>query len=339
LTGSPVTFVRQENTVRRVRYYDYGGPEVLKVEETGTPVPGAGQVLIRAEAIGANFVDTRFRRGPSAGTLFQRPLPGSPTGDVVGTVEAVGPGVDRGIRGRRVAALVDPDAFADAAVAGADWLAEVPDGVTDGDASMLSSAAPTALGVIRTGRITAGETVLVHAAAGAIGHLAVQLAKLEGAGTVIATASSPAKLAFAREHGADVAVDYTAPDWPDQVRAAAPNGVDVVLDSISGEVRRQSFGLLAPFGRVVVYGAASGDLDPIAVTDLFRMHSAAGFSLLAYRAAAPEQAAAEVAELVGHFAAGRLRTSVHTRLPLDEVVAAHRILEGRENLGRVLLIP
>ncbi|MFL6125716.1 zinc-binding alcohol dehydrogenase family protein [Actinophytocola sp.] len=323
--------------MRRVRYYEYGGPEVLKVEEVAVPTPGEGQVLVRAETIGANFVDTKFRRG--AGTIFQRPLPGSPTGDVVGTVEAVGAGVDAATVGRRVAALVDPDAFADFVVADAAWLAEVPAGVSDADASMLSSAGPTALGTIRTGRITAGETVLVHAAAGAIGHLAVQLAKLEGAGTVIATAGSPAKLDFAREHGADVTVDYTAEDWPDQVRAAAPGGVDVVLDSISGETRRRSFGLLAPFGRVVAYGAASGELGSISVTDLIMLRSVVGFSLLAYRAAAPERAAAEVAELAGHFAAGRLRTSVHTRLPLAEVAAAHRVLETRENLGRVLLVP
>ncbi|MGH8967407.1 MAG: zinc-binding dehydrogenase, partial [Actinomycetes bacterium] len=146
-------------------------------------------------------------------------------------------------------------------------------------------------------------------------------------------------LAGHRELGADAAVDYTADDWPDRVREAAPNGVDVVLDSVSGEIRRRSFGLLAPFGRVVVYGAASGDIGEIAVTDLFMMHSVAGFSLLAYRAAAPKQAADEVTELTGHFAAGRLRTSVHTRLPLAEVAAAHRILESRANLGRVLLVP
>lgn len=325
--------------MRRVRYYEYGGPEVLKVEEVTTPEPGEGQVLIRAETIGANFVDTKFRRGPSAGTLFQRPLPGSPTGDVVGTVVAVGPGVDASMVGTRVAALVDPDAFADFAVADAAWLAEVPAGVSDADASMLSCAGPTALGVIRTGRVAAGETVLVHAAAGAIGHLALQLAKLEGAGTVIATAGSAAKLDFAREHGADVAVDYTDDDWPDQVRAAVPGGVDVVLDSVSGPTRERSFDLLAPYGRVVVYGAASGEPGSIPVTNLYLMRSAAGFSLMGYRAAAPKRAGADVAELAEHFAAGRLRTSVHTRLPLTEVAEAHRILEGRENLGRVLLTP
>lgn len=322
--------------MRRVRYYEYGGPEMLKVEETEVPTPGEGQVLIRSEAIGANFVDTRFRRGPSAGTMFNWPLPGSPTGDVVGTVEAVGPGVDDAFVGRRVAALVEKDAFADFALAGAAWLADVPAGVDDAAASMLSSAGPTAMGVLGVGQVEAGKTVLVHAAAGAIGHLAVQLAKLKGA-TVIATASSSAKLDFAREHGADAAIDYTSEGWADQVRAAAPNGVDVVLDSVGGEMIAKSLELLAPFGRVVAYGVASGSMGDVPVMSLVQLRSVAGFSLLAFRAAAPKQAAADVIELAEHFAAGRMKVSVHTRLPLTEAVEAHRVLEARENLGRVLL--
>lgn len=325
--------------MRRVRYYEYGGPEVLKVEEVEVPTPARGQVLVRTEAIGANFIDTRFRRGPSAGTLYQRSLPGSPTGEVVGTVEAVGPGVDPNLVDGRVAALVDTDAFADFVLAEAAWLADVPAGLDDGTASMLPLAAPVALRVLRTGRLAAGETVLVHAAAGGIGHLATQLARIEGAGTVIATAGSPEKLDFARAHGADVAVDYTEDDWLEQVRTAAPNGVDLVLDSIGGETLHQSIDLLAPLGRVVVYGVASGNLGTVPVMNLIQMRSVTGFSFMAWRAAAPEQAGAEVVELAGHFAAGRLRASVHTRLPLTEAVAAHRILEGRENLGRVLLIP
>lgn len=324
--------------MRRVRYHSYGGPEVLKVEEVEVPAPGDGQVRIRATAIGANFVDTKFRRGPAAGTLFQRPLPGKLTGDVVGIVDAVGTGVDQQLVGRRVAALAE-DAYAEHVVAEADWLADVPAGLDDGTASMLPLAATVALRTLRSGHLAAGQTVLVHAAAGGIGHLAVQLAKLEGAGTVIATAGSAAKLDFARAQGADVAVDYTAADWPDQVRQAAPNGVDLVLDSVGGQTLLQSIELLAPFGRVVVYGAASGDFADVPVTSLYAMKSVAGFSLLAWRAAAPKQAAAEVVELAEHFVTGRLLATVHTRLPLDEAVAAHRILDAREQLGRVLLIP
>jgi NADPH:quinone reductase len=131
--------------------------------------------------------------------------------------------------------------------ADAAWLAEVPARLDAGSATLLPMAAPVALWTLRAGHFSPGETVLVHAAAGGICHVAVQLAKLLGAGRVIGTASSRAKLDFAREHGADAAVDYTADDWPDQIRAAAPDGLDVVLDSVGGH----SLDLLAPFGRVV----------------------------------------------------------------------------------------
>jgi NADPH:quinone reductase-like Zn-dependent oxidoreductase len=160
--------------MRRVRYHEYGDPDVLTIEEADIPAPGPGEVLIHAEAIGANFVDTKFRRGPASGAIFQRPLPGVVTGDVVGIVKAVGAGADPGLAGRRVAALAE-DAFADYVVADAQWLAEVPKGIDDGMASMLPMGAPVALRALRTGRLAAGETVLVHAAAGGIGHLAVQL--------------------------------------------------------------------------------------------------------------------------------------------------------------------
>jgi NADPH:quinone reductase len=321
--------------MRRVRYYEYGEPDVLTLEEAPVPEPGPGQVRLRAEVIGANFVDTMFRRG--AGGIFQRPLPGIPTGDVVGTVVATGDGVDPGLAGRRVASLAE-DAFADEVVADAAWLAPVPDGVDDGMASMLPMGGPVALGALRLARLAAGETVLVHAAAGGVGHLAVQLAKLHGAGTVIATASSAAKLDFVRGLGADVAVDYTDPDWPARVRAAVPGGVDLVLDSVAGPMLERNVGLLAPLGRVVLYGAAGGEPGAVPVT-LYALRSVVGYSLLAYRAALPERARADMADVAEHAAAGRLRTVVHAKLPLTESAEAHRILEGREQLGRVLLVP
>ncbi|MFE3200776.1 zinc-binding alcohol dehydrogenase family protein [Embleya sp. NPDC059237] len=324
--------------MRRVRYHEYGDPEVLTVEEADVPTPGPGQVLIRSEAIGANFVDTRFRRGPAAGPLFRRPLPGVLTGDVVGRVEARGPGVDGPPVGARVAALAE-DAFADFVLADAEWAVAVPDGLDAGVASALPLAAPVALRAVRTGRPAPGETVLVHAAAGGIGHLVVQLAKLLGAGTVVAAVGSAAKFDFVRAYGADFAVDYSAADWPERVREVVPGGVDVVLDSVGGDILRRAFDVVAPFGRVVVYGAASGDVSGIALTDLFALRSVAGFSLLAWRAAAPERAREEPAELAEHLASGRLRVAVHTTLPLTEAVQAHRLLEERSQLGRILLVP
>ncbi|GII58362.1 oxidoreductase [Planotetraspora thailandica] len=324
--------------MRRIRYHAYGGPEVLTMEETEIPTPGTGQVRIRAEAIGANFVDVKFRQGPDAGGVYHRALPAVLTGDVVGTVDAVGPGVDPGLAGRRVATLAE-DAFADQVLADATWLAPVPEGIDDATASMLPMGAPVALGALRTARVAPGETVLVHAAAGGIGHLAVQLAKICGAGTVIATAGSPGKLDFTRMLGADAAVDYSAEDWPDRVREAAPRGVDVVLDSVAGGVLLRSLDLLAPFGRAVVYGAAGGELTGIPLTSLFAMRSVSGFSLLAWRAAAPEQARHDMDEVAEHAVEGRLRAALHARLPLHQAAEAHRILESRSQLGRVLLVP
>lgn len=321
--------------MRRVRYHEFGGPEVLRVEETDVPTPGPGQLLIRATAIGANFVDTKFRAG--AGGIFERALPSTLTGDVVGVVDSVGADVDGALVGRRVAAL-STDAFADYVLAEAAEPVPVPDSLDDAAASLLSSAGPVALGTLLAARIEPGATVLVHAAAGNIGHLATQLAKLRGAGTVIGTAGSPAKLDFVREYGADVAVDYRDPTWPDQVRAAAPGGVDIVLDSVGGSTMLASLDLLAPYGRLVAYGAADQLVD-VPVTSLFAVRSVIGFATLAWRAARPAEYALAVTELTDLLTTGRLRHSVHTRLPLTEAAAAHRILDERANLGRVLLVP
>lgn len=323
--------------MRRVRYYEFGGPEVLQLEETDIPVPGPGQVLIRTETIGTSYVDTAMRRGISP--LGQPGLPGSPHGDVVGTVEQAGDGSDPALVGQRVVALVAPDAYADYVLADADWVARVPPGTDAGLASALAMPAPVALRTLRTGQLAKGETVLVHSAAGGIGHLATQLAKLEGAGTVIATASSPGKLDFARQYGADIGVCYADPDWADQVRAAAPGGVDVIVDSIGGQVTADSLDLLAPLGRLVVYGAASGELPRLPAASVYALRSVAGFSLMAWRAARPGQARQEMAEVAGYAAEGRLRTVVQATFPLAEAARAHAVLEDRSRLGRVLLVP
>jgi len=321
--------------VRRVRYHAYGGPEVLRVEDAEVPEPGPGQVRIRASAIGANFVDTKFRAG--RGAIFQRPLPATLTGDVVGTVDRVGQGTEPGLTGSRVAVL-SLDAFADHVIADATDLVLVPDSLDDAAASMLPSAAPVALGTLLAGGVGPGSTVLVHSAAGNIGHLATQLAKLRGAGTVIGTAGSPAKLDFVRAHGADVAVDYGDDAWPDEVRAAAPGGVDVVLDAVGGKTTLHGVDLLAPFGRVVIYGAAD-DLVDVPVRSLYELRSVGGFSMMAWQRARPAEFAAAISELTGLLADGRLRCTVHTRLPLADAAEAHRLLDARAQLGRILLVP
>jgi NADPH2:quinone reductase len=324
--------------MRRVRFHAHGGPGVLAVEETDIPEPGPGQVLIRAEAIGLNYVDVQIRRETSPDSIWFRPLPGTLTGDVVGTVERTGPGADPALAGTRVAVLL-ADACAEYVLADPDWLVSVPSGLDAGAASLLPTVGPVALGVLRAGRIGSGETVLVTAGAGAVGHLAVQLARRAGAGTVIATAGSAAKLDLVEELGADVAVDHTDPGWAGQVRAAAPGGVDVAAEAVGGSALHQVLELLAAGGRVVVYGASAGDLTSVPVRSLFALRTMTGFSLLAWRAAQPERARAGIAELTGLLADGRLRAVTGTRLPLAEAAQAHRLLEDRAVLGRLVLEP
>jgi NADPH2:quinone reductase len=322
--------------MRRVRFHAHGGPGVLAIEEAGIPEPGPGQVLIRTEAIGLNYVDVQLRRETDENSIWYRQLPGTLTGDVVGTVERAGPGADPALAGTRVAVLLE-DACADYVLAGTDWLAPVPAGLDAAAASMLPLVGAVALGALRAGRLAPGDTVLVTAGAGAIGHLAVQLARRQGAGQVIATAS-PAKLGFLKELGADVAIDYTQPGWPDQVRAAAPGGVQLALEAVGGDVLQQAIALLAPRGRAVVFGASAGQLGSVPVRSLFMLKSVTGFSLLASRSIDEPQARADIAELTRLLADGELRAAT-TTLPLADIARAHRLLEDRAVPGRIVLVP
>lgn len=324
--------------MRRVRFHAHGGPGVLAVEEAAVPEPGPGQVLIRTEAVGLNYVDVQIRRETSPDSIYFRPVPATVTGDVVGTVERAGPGADRALAGTRAAALAE-DACADYVLADAAWLAPAPQPLSAAAASMLPTMGPVALGALRAGRLASGDTVLITAAAGGIGHLAVQLARQLGAGTVIAAAGSAAKLGFLSELGADAVIDYSDPGWPGQVRAAAPGGVTLALESVGGDLLHQAIGLLAPGGRAVVYGAASGNLAAVPVQTLFPLRTLTGFSLLAWRATCPQQARDAAAELTRLLGSGTLRAVAETTLPLTGIARAHEMLESRAVRGRIMLVP
>lgn len=204
--------------MRTVRYHEHGGPSVLQVEEAPEPAARDDQVIVRAEAIGTNVIDAAFRSGTSP---WPRPLPGALTGDVVGrVVKAAG----EFQIGDRVAGLSE-DAAADLVALDTDWLTRVPESAEAATATVLSMTAPLALGLLRAGRLAAGETVLVQSAAGGIGHLLVQLAARLGAKRIIGTASTEAKRHFVRGLGAEAAA-YDAVEGP----------VDLVLDAVGGEV-------------------------------------------------------------------------------------------------------
>ncbi|MFC0436760.1 zinc-binding dehydrogenase [Kutzneria buriramensis] len=320
----------------------YGAPDVLRPVRVPVPEPAAGQVRIAAEAISVGFAQTQIRRDIFPAPVWRPKLPVVLGGDVVGVVAALGPDVTGVGVGDRVGAFLLEGAYADHVVAEAATLIPVPAELDAGAATVLAGSGPIAVGVLSEGRLAAGETVLVHAAAGGIGHLAVQLAKLAGAGLVVATASTPAKLEFARSLGADVVVDYTKPDWADEVRAATDGrGVDLVLDSVGGDVLRQGIQLLAPSGRLVFFGSAGGgrEIPSVSVMDLIGLKHVTGFALNTWRRAHPDAFRDGVAELTEHLRAGRVVSAVHARLPLSDAARGHEMVEGRQHHGTVVLVP
>ncbi|MER7251628.1 zinc-binding dehydrogenase [Kribbella sp. NPDC000426] len=320
--------------MRAVRFHRHGGPEVLQLEEVAVPEPAAGQVLIEAEAIGANAIDAVLRRG---GSPWDRPLPGTLTGDVVGRIVKLGPDTPPGVAvGQRVSALT-VDAFADYAVADAAFLATIPEGADAGEASMMSLTAPLALRVLESGQIPAGGTVLIQSAAGTIGHLATQLARRYDPKTIIGTASSAKKLDFIRDLGAEP-VDLSDPDWPARVRALAPDGVDAVLDAVGGTVFDQGLELVKPLGRMVSYGAITTEVPAVPVLGL-QLRILTGVSLYGWQQARPDEARADIAEVVRRWQSGELRPIIHATYPLTDVARIHESLDARENLGRLIAIP
>jgi NADPH2:quinone reductase len=223
--------------MKAVRIHETGSPEVLRVDDVDIPVPGQGQVLIRTGVAGVNFTDVMARQGVyiSAGSAPRLPvILGT---EAAGVVAATGPGVPADLAGRRVVAFVH-GGYAEYAIAPLDLVTELQPGVDLAEATAYLVQGVSAWQLLRDrGRLESGQTVLVHAAAGGVGSLAVQLAKTLGAGTVIATAGSPAKQKLATELGADAVIDYTMPGWADDVLAATGGrGADIILDAVGGDM-------------------------------------------------------------------------------------------------------
>jgi NADPH:quinone reductase len=321
-TSTPLKFNSVEGgRMRRVCFRTHGGPEVLELAEVPRPEPGDGELLVAVAAVGVTYPVTRLLRRPDL------PLPHAPGGDVVGRVVAAGPGLSERV-GERVAALAFTGAYAPFAVVPAAFAFPVPDAVDDAGAIGLVRGGQVALGALRAGAVREGESVVVTGAAGGVGHLAVQLARELGAARVVAAVGDRAKAGFVRGLGADEVVGYDEP-W------GAP--ADVVLDGVGGEVQAAALRALAPLGRLVAYSGAG---RPVAV-DALREHgrSVIGFAMRPFATRRPEAYARRREELWDRYARGRLTVGVHRTLPLEEAAEAHRIIERRENRGRVLLRP
>ena len=323
-----------------VRFYQHGGPEVLKCEEVPTPRPGADEVLIRVEAAGVNYADTVRRNGD----FYPVPtvLPAILGGEIVGSIEALGEGVDHLEVGANVFALIDVGGYAQYAVAPTSSIIPVPEGIDPVQGIALIVQGLTAALVLKeTAGLRAGERILIQGAAGGVGLLSVQLAKIYGAGLIIAAAGSPEKREFALSLGADCTVDYTQPDWPQQILEVTDgHGVDIVQEMTGGHVFQQSLDCLAKFGRMVVYGLASREpvnLDPGRLLPF--NHTVKGFYLGGFLHDKRELVNATLVELTGFVASGRLKLHMGDSFPLSKAAEAHRLLEGRQTRGKLVILP
>jgi NADPH2:quinone reductase len=339
--------------MRAVRVHRTGGPEVLRLDEVDAPRPGPGEALIRVAVAGVNMADVGMRAGFFHGAGR---LPATPGFEAGGDVEAVGDGVDGSWVGRRVVAEL-LGGYAEYAVAPADALIAVPDGLALEDAIAVPIQGLTALGALRDGgRLADGDTVLITGAAGGVGSQAVQIARALGAGRVVALAGAAEKRALALDLGADAAVDYRAEDWEDQVRAvaggrerpgpvpggnpmqAAPGVADLALDGVAGPVTAGLLRLAVPrTGRIVTVGGASGAPPELDVFELNRRNlTVTGFSLPTW-AQLPGWRAQAAGLLLGWLRDGRVRVVRGPSFPLDRAADAHRALEDRSATGKLLL--
>ncbi|MGP4107876.1 quinone oxidoreductase family protein [Virgibacillus sp. L01] len=324
--------------MKTVQFNEYGGPDVLEVIDTKAPAFSEDDVLIEAQAIGVNYADTARREGQY---VVPTNLPFTPGAEVAGVVSEVGSNVKGIQKGARVVALIESGGYAEYAVVPATSVIPVPDGVEFEHAVALPLQGLSAYHILKTmGRLEEGETVLVHAAAGGVGSLAVQLAKLFGAGKVIATASNQEKLAFAKQMGADHAVDYTKEDWEEEVRDLTDGeGVDVALEMVGGEVFHKTIECLAPFGRLVIYGAASGEQAKFYPGLLMkRNQSVVGF-FLPQIMRKPKLFQDSLSELLTYVQKGELELTVGGTYPLADAAHVHALMQGRKTKGKLVLIP
>ena len=315
--------------MRAIQISEFGGPEVLQLVELPDPTPSDGFDLVDVTCVGVNYADTHATENSY---LQAQALPQVPGGEVVG----------RTADGRRLAALVGTGGYAEKALAPRGVSFEVPDGVDDGTAVALLIQGLTAWHLLRTcARMQPGESVVVHAAAGGVGTLAVQLAKAWGAGRVIAAASSPDKRELAESLGADVAVDANAEDMNAALREA--NGgkkVDIVLEMVGGPTFDGSLRALAPFGRLIVFGMASRTPPtPIPPASLMvGSKTVMGFWLVDCLRDM-SMLSDPMAELFGLTLDGKLRAIVSPAYPLADARRAHEDMRARRTTGKVVLDP
>jgi len=322
--------------MKAIMIYEFGGPEVLKLEERPTPAPGPGQALVQIAATGVNFVEIYQRMG-----WYQIPLPSGLGGEGAGVVLEVGPDASLVKPGDRVAFLSGSGAYATHALVPVEKLVPTPDDLSleEAAASMVQGLTAHVLAT-RTYPVKPDDRVLVHAAAGGVGRLLCQIAKMQGA-FVIGTVSSEAKAQIAREAGADEVVIYTQEEFGEAVkRITGGKGVNVAYDSVGKDTFDRILDSLAMLGYLVSYGQSSGFPPPL---DIQRL--AGGRSLFVTRptvfsyTSTREELLAHTEAVFGMIIQGKLKLHIDRTYPLEEAAEAQAALASRQTVGKLLLIP
>jgi len=329
--------------MKAIFFEEFGTRDVLKFGDIPEPTPQSKELLIEVERSSVNFVDIRERQG-----TYNRPethVGGIELPHISG-LQAVGKVVEAGSRedevwvGKKVVAYTPKGgSYAEKVVAGTDLCVEIPESA-DADlfAALPNQGLTAYLLLTASTQIQSGESVLVQGASGGVGSLAVQIAKILGAGTVLGTASTSEKLDFIRSLGADYAIDYTREDWTKQVlENTGGRGVDVLLESIGGDIFEQNFDCLAPFGRYILFGSTRGPGQPFAPRRLMQKSQTMTGLYLPVFLARPELIHAGMQFLAKATLEKKLRPSIARVLPLSRTAEAHRLLEDREIQGTILL--
>ena len=322
--------------MKAVRIHQPGGPEAMKYEDAPQPAPQAGEALVKVDAAGINYIDVYFRTG-----LYKANLPLTIGMEAGGTVAAVGANVSEVKVGDKVAYTGVPGSYAEYAVVPAGRLVTLPAGLStkQGAAMMLQGMTAHYL-ACSTYPLKAGDTCLVHAAAGGVGLLLCQIAKLRGA-RVIGTVSTEEKAKLAREAGADDVILYSTQDFVAEVkRLTNGKGLNVVYDAVGKDTFDKGFDCLVPRGMMVLYGQSSGPVGPF---DLQVLNAKGSIFVtrpsLNHHIAARQELLQRAGELSGWIRDGKLKLRTEFEFPLKDAAEAHRALEGRKTTGKVLLIP
>jgi len=322
--------------MKAIRYHAVGGPEVLVLEEVENLLPAAGEVLVRVHVAGVNFADTLMTRGKY---VTPSNLPETPGLEGSGIVAEVGTGVEPGWVGRRVG-FMGRRTYAEYTIVPATALIPLPDRMGFEEGAAFPVQALTAYHLLHTmDHVRPGMSVLVHAAAGGMGLQLVQMAKQAGA-RVIGTTSTEEKADLARRYGADEAILYNRTDFAQRVlELTGGRGVDLVLDSVGRATFAGSLRALAPFGHLIVYGVASGPPEKLNVTGTLMQKSQKVSAFWLFTTTKTSEVAERgVRQVVDWLASGQLKIHIGLKLPLAQAADAHRRMEARETVGKILLM-